>query len=64
MSKACSTVQEAQQTVAFYAETKQTSGHILEKDGKYIVLRDEDNKVLKSIAYQPANLADIVHSAM
>ena len=32
-----------------------------EVDGKWLVYRSEDNKVLKSINYSPANLVDILN---
>jgi predicted HAD superfamily Cof-like phosphohydrolase len=60
MSKACSTKEEAQQTVKHYKEHRDTSSHIVEKDGKFLVLRDEDKKVLKSVNYHPANLQPIL----
>jgi predicted HAD superfamily Cof-like phosphohydrolase len=55
MSKACDSEEEAQKTVAFYAE-KGTSAYFVASEGKYLVYRKSDNKTLKSINYSPANL--------
>jgi hypothetical protein len=62
MSKACSSHEEAQQTIEGYAKASMDSGrvpdemHYEEKDGKFLVYRSEDRKTLKSINYSPANL--------
>lgn len=63
MSKACKTLQEAQDTVKHYKENKDTESHITETDGLFLVHRLGDNKVLKSINYSPANLQPIIKSA-
>jgi len=55
MSKACETREEAEKTVQKYAWLDQ-QWTIKEKDDKYLVLRDTDNKVLKSINYKPADI--------
>jgi len=62
MSKACNSMEEAEDTVKYYRETKNTSSYIKESDGKFLVYRDEDNKTLKSINYSPANLAGILNN--
>lgn len=59
MSKACKTPEEAQATVDHYT-AKGTSCFFEEKDGLYLVYREGDRKTLKSVAYSPASLADIV----
>lgn len=56
MSKACSTLQEAQATVEHYKTTKWFDAHIVTKGDQYLVYRTEDNKVLKSINYSPADI--------
>lgn len=61
MSKACSSQQEAIQTLLHYKEKDGTEGYYKEVDGKWLVYRNGDNKVLKSINYSPANLSDIVN---
>ena len=61
MSKACSTIEIAEQTVAHYAK-QNTPAYIKESDGHYLVYRVSDNKTLKSIKYSPANLGEIISS--
>ena len=60
MSKACTTQEEAQETIKKY-ESLDQQGSIIEKNGVYLVLREMDKKVLKSVSYSPANLQDIIH---
>jgi len=59
MSKACSSREEAERTVEHYAAKSQPA-RIEEVDGKFLVYRIEDNKVLKSVDYSPAGLKAIV----
>ena len=61
MSKACKTVQEAEDTVAHYQE-KGVPCFYEEADGHYLVYRTEDRKTLKSIHYSPANLKGILNN--
>ncbi|MCX2584799.1 nucleoside triphosphate pyrophosphohydrolase family protein [Pedobacter sp. MR22-3] len=56
MSKACKTEAEAIATVNHYAEKENTPAHFVEKDGMFLVFRDNDHKTLKSINYSPADL--------
>ena len=56
MSKACSSLQEAEQTVEYYKTERGMEGYIVQKGDQYLVYRKEDNKVLKSINYSPANI--------
>lgn len=59
MSKACKTVEEAEQTVKHYSERGTESYY--EKDGDvYLVYRKGDNKTLKNINYSPADLKRIL----
>jgi len=59
MSKACSTVEEAEATVNHYT-AKGFPCHY-EKDGdKYLVYRDADKKTLKSVNYSPAALKEML----
>jgi len=64
MSKACSTLEEAERTRAHYLETKGTESLIENVDGQWLVYREEDRKVLKSIRYSPANLSGILRNAL
>lgn len=59
MSKACATIEEAEATVAHY-EAKGVACFYEEADGHYLVFRAEDRKTLKSVAYSPAQLKDIL----
>ncbi|MEY2792314.1 MAG: hypothetical protein RJA76_306 [Bacteroidota bacterium] len=61
MSKACQTLEEAQQTVEHYFQKDGTEAEIIEENGLYKVYRLSDNKVLKSVAYSPAQLKEILH---
>lgn len=60
MSKACSSLEEAEATVTHYREKEQTPCHFKQVDGKYLIYRDGDHKTLKSINYSPANLKGIL----
>jgi len=61
MSKACQTLEEAQLTVTHYQQKDGTDAEIVEENGVFKVYRISDNKVLKSIAYSPAQLKEILH---
>ncbi len=56
MSKACSSLEEAQQTQEKYLKEKNTISEIKIKGDKYLVFRTQDGKVLKSVGYSPAEL--------
>lgn len=60
MSKACDTMQDALATLSYYKKKDGTEGFYKEVNGKWIVYRNEDNKVLKSINYSPADLNGIL----
>ncbi|WP_257666226.1 nucleoside triphosphate pyrophosphohydrolase family protein [Parapedobacter tibetensis] len=59
MSKACNTVQEAEDTVAHYQQ-KGVECFYEEADGHYLVYRAADRKTLKSVHYSPADLKGIL----
>jgi predicted HAD superfamily Cof-like phosphohydrolase len=59
MSKACRTLAEAEATVAHY-EAKGVSCHHEPSDGQWLVYRTADRKTLKSVAYSPADLANLL----
>ncbi|MEZ4911952.1 MAG: nucleoside triphosphate pyrophosphohydrolase family protein [Saprospiraceae bacterium] len=61
MSKACPDEETAVRTQNFYLTEKNTESHIVEKDGEYLVYRNSDNKVLKSIDYKEAQLERILY---
>jgi predicted HAD superfamily Cof-like phosphohydrolase len=62
MSKACKSQKEALSTLSAYKKKDGTEGHYKEINGKFIVYRKDDNKVLKSINYSPADLKKIVEN--
>ena len=62
MSKACESKKEALETLSHYKQKDGTEGRYEEVNGKYIVYRSNDNKVLKSVGYSPASLKDIINS--
>ena len=51
MSKICNTVAEAEETVKLRSEQQGEPCHYEESNGKYVVYRTSDNKVMKSINY-------------
>lgn len=55
MSKMCSNLDEVNLTKEFYLKKGVESYHV-EKGDKYIVLRTQDNKILKNVNYSEANL--------
>ena len=61
MSKACSSLDEAEATVAHYL-AKEQPARIEEVDGKWLVYRIADSKVLKSVNYSPASLQPILEA--
>jgi predicted HAD superfamily Cof-like phosphohydrolase len=60
MSKACKTVDEANETIAHYLAKDNTEAHYKEMDDLFLVYRTADNKTLKSIAYSPATLSTVL----
>ncbi|MDQ3142029.1 MAG: nucleoside triphosphate pyrophosphohydrolase family protein [Bacteroidota bacterium] len=62
MSKACESLDQAVDTQEYYKTHKETESIIQEKMDKFLVYRKEDKKVLKSIAYSPADLIQILET--
>lgn len=60
MSKACKTIEEAEETIQHFKEKNGTDSYYSEKDGLFLVYRKADNKTLKSVKYSPANLEEIL----
>lgn len=60
MSKSCSTMDEAEATVSHFKAKDGVDSHIKEVEGKFLVFRTADNKVLKSVKYSPADLKAII----
>lgn len=61
MSKACSTQEEADETIAFYKE-KGEEAYAQKSGNKINVHRVSDNKVLKNKYYSPADLKSILEN--
>ena len=55
MSKACKTIEEANETIEHY-RGKGSESYFKEIDGLYLVYRTPDDKTLKSVNYSPADL--------
>ena len=51
MSKICNTIAEAEETVKVRSKQQGEPCHYEESNGKYVVYRTSDNKVMKSINY-------------
>ena len=60
MSKACSSAEEAEETIAHYKQKGQDS-HYKQDGEKFLVFRNSDNKTLKNINYSPADLKQILN---
>ena len=60
MSKACNTIEEANQTIAHYLQKDGSEAHFKEEEDKFLVFRTADNKTLKSINYSPADLKGLL----
>ena len=61
MSKMCKSEAEAQETLAHYKSKKSTEGYVTQiNTSEFLVLRKGDDKVLKSVKYSPANLAQFL----
>jgi len=61
MSKTCKSLDVALATQQYYKDTKGVESYIVDREGEYIVYRQEDSKVLKSIAYSEADLDLIIN---
>lgn len=60
MSKVCPDYETAQKTVDHYLEKDGTKSIIQQNESGYLVYRESDKKVLKSIQYSPADLESIL----
>lgn len=60
MSKACKSIEEANETIQHYRTTQQCDAYHKEEDNLFLVYRSNDHKTLKSINYSPANLESIL----
>ncbi len=60
LSKTCRDEKEAAATQAHYLSEKSTESFIIEREGEFLIYRSEDQKVLKSVNYSPADLTSIL----
>lgn len=60
MSKACECETAAKATIEFYKNKDNTVGYYKENNGKWVVLRENDDKVLKSINYSSADIKSLL----
>lgn len=60
MSKACKTIEEAEQTVEFYKKNNDCESYYRQEGDLYLVYRTADNKVLKSVNYSPADFEGLL----
>ncbi len=60
MSKVCPDMSTAEATLEFYMKKDGTKGFIKESESGFLVYREGDRKVLKSVKYSPANLESIL----
>ena len=61
ISKGCNSELDAQATIEHYKQKDGTKGYYKENNGKWLVYRKEDDKVLKSVKYSPADLKKIIN---
>jgi predicted HAD superfamily Cof-like phosphohydrolase len=62
MSKACSSIQDAIETILHYKKKDGTESMYKQVGDKWVVYRMSDNKVLKSIHYSPVNLKKMINN--
>lgn len=60
MSKACKSLEEANETINHYKTAQECDSYYREEDSLFLVYRRADNKTLKSINYSPADLAGLL----
>lgn len=60
MSKACKTIEEAEQTIAYYKQKDNVDAYYKEIEGLFLVYRKGDDKTLKSINYSPADIKGLL----
>jgi predicted HAD superfamily Cof-like phosphohydrolase len=60
MSKACKSLEEANQTIEHYKTKEQSDAYWKEEESLFLVFRENDHKTLKSINYSPADLKSIL----
>lgn len=64
MSKLCNSYDEAKQTIEKYASEGIEVESTEDNNGKFLILRKSDGKVLKSINYKEANFDRFIHESI
>ena len=64
MSKACTSEEEAKETVAYFLKKDGTECYYTQAGDKWLVYRKSDQKTMKSIRYSPAQLKSIVNATL
>lgn len=64
MSKVCHSKDEAIQTQKHYKGKDGTESHIIQKGEQYLVYRNTDGKVLKSVNYSPARMKELLSRSL
>ena len=62
MSKACTSEEEAINTVQYYKDKDGTACYYRRENNRWLVYRTSDNKTIKSINYSPADLGRILNA--
>ena len=60
MSKACKSMEEASQTIEHYKIKEQSEAYYKQEESLFLIFRENDHKILKSVNYSPANLKSIL----
>ena len=60
MSKACKSIEEAEETIQFYKTNSNVEAYYKEVDSLFLVYRAGDHKTLKSVNYSPADLQGLI----
>jgi len=64
MSKTCKSHEEAVRTQEHYLTEKDTKSEIVKRGEEYLVYREGDRKVLKSVAYSPADIKGLLDDVL
>jgi len=60
MSKACKSLEEANDTIQHYRKNHQCDAYHKEEESLFLIYRTNDNKTLKSINYSPADIKGLL----
>jgi predicted HAD superfamily Cof-like phosphohydrolase len=60
MSKTCASIEEAEKTISHYKNMESCDAFYEQEGDVFLVYRNSDHKVLKSVNYSPADLQSII----